>query len=387
MVNGKMITMRLPASTLFLFACHVSWAATLSVVSPADKAVVPLLSADQRAYLDMRRDERREQFASPGPRERIAEFGDRPQKVTLRWRLDGTNGMGRVQYAVRVTRAADGVVFWQGDTEKTHVRLDNFELGRAYAWEVMAKTDQGEVSAGGTFVTEDRAPRMIHLHGVPNMRDIGGRRGLGGRRVRQGRIYRSAGLNGNATKAEDGTMKPGKVRLNDAARKYAKKTLGIRTDIDLRTDRECFGMTGSPLGPEVTWLHVPSSDYGGFHKTGGKEAFAKVFRAFLDEARYPIVFHCIAGADRTGSLAFVLEALLGVDEDELYSDWEVTGFSISILDFRHETRLDKLVKGFDAYPGATIHERVVAFVKSCGFTDADVARFRELMLESAASAK
>ena len=55
------------------------------------------------------------------------------------------------------------------------------------------------------------------------MRDIGGRMGLGGRRVRQGRIYRSAGLNSNATKAKDGTMKPGKERLNDAARKYARK--------------------------------------------------------------------------------------------------------------------------------------------------------------------
>ena len=373
--------MRQFACALSLVACHVSLAVTLSVVSPADKAVVPLLSADQRAYLDMRRDERREQFASPGARERIADFGDRPQKETLRWRLDCTNGIGRVTYAVRVANGADGAVFWQGETGKTHVRLDNFEAGRAYAWTVTAKTEEGNASAGGTFVTEDRAPRMIHLHGVPNMRDIGGRKGLGGRRVRQGRIYRSAGLNSNASKAKDGTMKPGRERLNDAARKYAKKTLGVRTDIDLRSNGECYGMTGSPLGPDVAWLHVPSSAYGGFHKQKGKDAFARVFRAFLDEKRYPIVFHCIAGADRTGSLAFVLEALLGVDEDELYKDWEVTGFQKSKLGFRHETRFDLLVKGFDAYPGATVHARVEAFVKSCGFTDVDIARFRDLMLE------
>lgn len=369
------------ASALLLAACHVSLAATLSIVSPADKAVVPLLSADQKAYLDMGRAERRAQFADYAARKRIAKFGDRPQKVTLDWRLSGTNGTERVRYAVRVASEPGGVPFWQGETEKTHMRLDNFEAGRTYSWRVTAKTDQGEVSAGGTFATEDRAPRMIHLHGVPNMRDIGGRKGLDGRRVRQGRIYRSAGLNSNATKAKDGTMKPGKERLNDAARKYAKKTLGIRTDIDLRSDRECYGMTGSPLGPEVAWLHVSSSAYSGFHKPASKEAFAKVFRAFLDAERYPIVFHCIAGADRTGSLAFVLEALLGVEEDELYKDWEVTGFDKSKLDFRHETRFDKLVKGFDAYPGATIRERVEAFVKSCGFTDADIARLRELMLE------
>ena len=379
--------MRSVATAMFLVACHASLAATLTIVSPADKAVVPLLSVDQKAYLDMGRAERRTQFADYAARKRIAKFGDRPQKVTLDWRLAGTNGTERVRYAVRVVSEPGGAMFWQGETEKTHVRLDNFEAGRTYSWKVTAKTDKGEVSASGTFATEDRVPRMIHLHGVPNMRDIGGCKGLGGRRVRQGRIYRSAGLNSNASKSKDGKMQPGKERLNDTARTVAKKLLGIRTDIDLRSDRECFGMTGSPLGPEVTWLHVPSSAYSGFHKQGGKEAFTKVFRAFLDEGRYPIVFHCIAGADRTGSLAFVLEALLGVDEDELYKDWEVTGFSKSKLDFRHETRFDKLVKGFDAYPGKTIHERVQAFVKSCGFTDADIARLRDLMLEPAAPAK
>ena len=39
------------------------------------------------------------------------------------------------------------------------------------------------------------------------------------------------------------------------------------------------------------------------------------------------------------------------------------------------------MKVFDAFPGATIHERVAAYVKSVGFTDADIEKFRELMLE------
>ena len=378
--------MRYIAIAVFALVSHAVPAATLSVVSPADKAVVPLLSADQRAYLDMLREERRAQFACSHARERIAAFGDRPQKVTLRWRLDGTNGTARVRYAVRVVREPDGAPFWQGETEETHVRLNNFEVARAYSWKVTAKTAEGDVSAGGTFVTEDRAPRLVHLHGVPNMRDIGGRRGLDGRRVRQGRVYRSAGLNDNSKKAGLwgrlwGRRTPGKERMNDATRRYAKEVLGIRTDIDLRSSKECYGMTGSPLGPEVAWLRVSSSAYEDFHEKKGREAFTEVFRFFLDEARYPLVFHCIAGADRTGSLAFVLKALLGVDEDELYKDWEVTGFSKGNIGFRHEKRFDWLVKGFSAYPGETIHERVEAFVKSCGFTDADIARFRNLMLE------
>ena len=116
-------------------------------------------------------------------------------------------------------------------------------------------------------------------------------------------------------------------------------------------------------------------------KDSGKAAFTNAFRVFLDEKNYPIDFHCIAGADRTGSLAFILNALLGVDEEELWRDWEVTAFQKEKIDFGHRTRFSKLVKVFDAFPGATIHEKVVAYVKSVGFTDADIAKFRELMLE------
>ena len=152
--------MRCSAIAMLLAACHVSLAATLTVVSPADKAVVPLLSADQKAYLDMGRAERRARFADKDARKKIAKFGDRPQKVTFDWRLSGTNGTERVRYAVRVTGEPGGAPFWQGETEKTHVRLDNFEIGRTYSWKVTAKVDGGEVSAGGKFVTEDRAPRI-----------------------------------------------------------------------------------------------------------------------------------------------------------------------------------------------------------------------------------
>ena len=140
-------------------------------------------------------------------------------------------------------------------------------------------------------------------------------------------------------------------------------------------------MTGSPLGPEVKWVHISSSAYGGMGKDKGKKAFAKGFRVFLDEKNYPMVFHCIAGADRTGSLAFILGALLGVDEEELWRDWEVTAFQSSNIKFSHKARFNKLVKVFDAFPGANIHEKVEAYVKSLGFTDADIAKFRSIMLE------
>jgi len=362
------------------FVAAVS-AAPLEIVSPKEGATVPILTPDMKAYLAQPRAARVEQFADPAARKRIAKFGDRPQKTLLSWNCTAPGATG-VVWSVKVRRAKDGAVVFTAKTSKSSVEIDNLEIACAYKWRVKGKAGDGALlRAEGTFCTEDTAPRLIHLSRVRNVRDLGGRVGLNGRRVRQGRVYRSAGLNANASKSKTGGMVPGKVTMTDASRAYAKGVLGIRTDLDLRSNRECYGMTGSPLGPEVKWIQVPSSAYSGMGKDSGKAAFTNAFRVFLDEKNYPIDFHCIAGADRTGSLAFILNALLGVDEEELWRDWEVTAFQKEKIDFGHRTRFSKLVKVFDAFPGATIHEKVVAYVKSVGFTDADIAKFRELMLE------
>ena len=179
---------------------------------------------------------------------------------------------------------------------------------------------------------------------------------------------------------------PGKTRINDGNRALWLDTLGIKTDIDLRGGGEIYGMDGSPLGPTVAWTNISSSAYGGFHSDRGRERFAQVFRVFLDPANYPIDFHCIAGQDRTGAVAFVLNALLGVEEDQLWLDWEVTAFHNRSTGFNHEKFLP-LPRGFDRWPGDTIHERVEAYVLDLGFTPEDIATFREIMLEPGPAAR
>ncbi len=174
---------------------------------------------------------------------------------------------------------------------------------------------------------------------------------------------------------------PGANRLNDEMKTYIKQDLGVKIDLDLRSELECLGMTGSPAGEPVKWIMIPFSSYGGMQGETGKNAFKKAFRLFLNEDNYPLLFHCIAGQDRTGSLAFILNALLGVDEEELYKDWEVTGFWNKSSKFNHKLRFQHLVNGFDSFPGDTIHARVENYVLSLGFTAEDIAKFRNLMLE------
>ena len=233
--------------------------------------------------------------------------------------------------------------------------------------------------------------RWRHLPGVPNLRDLGGLRGLGGKTVRFGKVYRSGGFNDNAKyKLVDDEAKPGKQkrayygrgkdRLTPETRKLQVEQFGIRTDVDLRRDGECNEMTGSPIGPQVTWAHTPSKAYEEFHSKEGMEATKRNFAVFLDEANYPIAFHCIAGADRTGSLAYLLEALLGVSDADLVLDWELTAFHNPNHKFAHADRYDRLVAGFGKYSGSNACERAEGYVKAMGFTDADIAKFRAIML-------
>lgn len=177
-------------------------------------------------------------------------------------------------------------------------------------------------------------------------------------------------------------MRPGATRINDENRDFWLKFLGVRTDIDLRGTFECWNMTGSPLGETVLWDHISSRIYGEiFEQPNARKALTLVLRNFLDRNNYPIVFHCIAGHDRTGTVAFCLGALLGVEIDTLRKDWETSTFGGGVRDY---SMLDSLEHGFDAYPGETIRERAEAFVKELGFTDADLATLRDILLEPAA---
>ena len=174
---------------------------------------------------------------------------------------------------------------------------------------------------------------------------------------------------------------PGKSRITPPVRELIVEKLGVKTDLDLRNDGETFKMTGSPLGDKVRWVHITSSNYAGLSEPKGRDAFVKCFKVFLDEANYPIVFHCIAGADRTGTLACILNGLLGVEEDLLYKDWRYTWTGRDDPKPVPEDRWKRLMGVFSKYEGSTLNERIEKFVLSNGFTIEDIEKFRSLMLK------
>jgi len=397
--------------------CALSLSARIELVAPASNAVVRQLHTIQRQYSKAPWAKCEKCFDGSENAAKLKSRGSLPVPVRLEWKGSATN------YLVTVRRLPDGKVAFAQVVATNCVAVDSLEIATEWEWTVSDGTD-GFVSR---FQTEDCLPRLIRMTGTQNCRDVGGRRGLGGRRIRQGLVYRTAGLNSNAPaeyysreeileldkKGELEKMghtgrslhrkiargeklsshashnrlvkrtgfAPGTRRLSAHEVARILSFYGIRSDIDLRSDGECYGMTGSPLGPSVNWFHLSYSAYTGAFTDAGRAVTKKVFDVFMDDNNYPIVFHCIGGADRTGTVAMLLEALLGVPEEELWRDYLTTGFVGVVSDPRHKQLFGATMKCLKKYPGETLSEKAEAYFLKLGFTKDDVSRLRKRLLE------
>ena len=391
--------------------------AQIELVSPANDAVVRQMHTIQRAYAKAPWSACEKFFDGAENATKLRSRGSTPVPIKLKWKGDAK------EYQVSVRRLPDGKVVLDQTVATNCVEVDSLDIATEWEWTVSAGKDR----LVSRFRTEDLLPRLVRMTGSNNCRDIGGRRGLGGRRIRQGLVYRTAGLNSNApveyyTTEEilelekKGELKkmghagralhrklkageklssnpkknrlvkrkrfaPGARRFTDAEVARILKTYGIRSDIDLRSDDECYGMTGSPLGPSVTWFHYSYRAYSGAFSTNGMAVTKKVFDVFMDDSNYPIVFHCIGGADRTGTVAMLLEALLGVPEDELWRDYLTTGFVGVVSDANHKRLFGDALKKLKDFPGETLADKAESYFLKLGFTKDDVKRLRERLLE------
>lgn len=306
-------------------------------------------------------------------------------------------------YSDRKTNAATGRAEDESASAPTYeftLTRPNLELGTLYYWRVTGNVSCGHfghlrncgcpskrpevTSEVASFTTADLPPRWIEIEGrVRNFRDLGGWKTADGREVRQGMAFRGQGLNDNSP---DGAVK-GRNRLTVEDVEYLTGRLGIKTDLDLRGPGEIVGMNGvSPLGKAIRYINHPSQAYRDLFTEHGRKMMAKNFRVFCDERNYPIYFHCIGGADRTGSLAYMLNGVLGVSRHDLEVDWEST-FYPNIPDENpnrdHWCRESHLSDGIAKYgvEGDSWNRRIELFLLDCGITPEEIAAFRLIMLK------
>ena len=113
---------------------------------------------------------------------------------------------------------------------------------------------------------------------------------------------------------------------------------------------------------------------------------AENFRESCKPEDYPIDFPCIGGADRTGSLAYVLNGVLGVDRREMETDWEST-FYPRIPDANPDPefwcRESHFNNGFAKYgkDGDSWNRRIELYLLDCGVTKEEIEAFKSIILE------
>ena len=184
--------------------------------------------------------------------------------------------------------------------------------GKTYYWKVLGEISKEPLN-GGKFHVTDKPVRPIYLEGVGNVRDIGGWKTESGKKVAYGKIYRGRTL--NAISAE------GLKTL---------KALGIKTEIDIRHSGNNPAPTAnSGLNYQYIENVALQYDYIFDDRQTASAYFQKVFNLLSNPDNYPIYTHCTAGADRTGTLIYILNGLLGVSYEDLTRDFELTSFSSS----------------------------------------------------------
>lgn len=255
--------------------------------------------------------------------------GKGAKSVTLSWDQNGSSF-----YNVYISEDAS---FENSRVEKVFGYTPTLELynlipGRTYYWKVRG-TYSNDTSEVGSFTTKQSAVRAISVDGVSNVRDLGGYK-VGSGNVNYGLLYRGGKLNGTAN---------GEA-VTDEGKATMLNRLGIKTEIDLRSESDDGGQTQNAIGENVKYVKIPLGQYAnvidyeswrnlGKDKVSGgydanyKNAIKGLFELLADESNYPVYFHCNAGADRTGTLALLINGLLGVDEQSLIKDYELTTFS------------------------------------------------------------
>ena len=194
---------------------------------------------------------------------------------------------------------------------------------------------------------------------------------------------------------DGGTVKYGLLirggKLSAADRAVLVGEIGIQHDLDLR-GREGGGsedepeMTESPLGSDVWYTRTQQYAWYALTPVATWQAY---FRCVIDAVthREPVYFHCTAGADRTGTLACVLEGLLGMSQSDIDKDYELTTFysgsgSDAIARRRNEPDWKGLINAIKAVSGDTFRDKCVHFaVGTCGISMADINAFRAAMID------
>lgn len=239
--------------------------------------------------------------------------------------------------------------------------------------------------------------RRVIVDGMYNLRDIGGYRS-GSQRTKWQTLYRSDALH---------HITP--LGVNQFSQ------LGIETIIDLRDDVERahqptalptdVRVIASPIfqGVDAT-INDPNISIGGFYSNlleNYAPNYVRGIRHIIENNDGPVLVHCTAGKDRTGTLVALALTAIGVDREDVLHDYAQTELYLAgewadrhiehmqLLGVKLTPALrDLLVRSPRETLDATLvsveaqHGSVVDYLRAHGLSEHELDQLAELLLEN-----
>lgn len=320
---------------------------------------------------------------------------DRPSPVSVGWNPDDES----VTQTVYVSNNSSFTPCVSWDVNNTSGSFDIFNLvpGKTYYWKAVATMGDSteKILESGSFNTIGRR-RFIAIDNICNVRDLGGIPTADGtKRIKYGLVFRSGEMNGEHKDYDNNYC-----RISSSGQAEFKK-LGIAADLDLRTDSEAKSISSSPIGSDISYSRFKTAVTYYYNKFWNSDVYISAFQWLIDnlKAGRPVDFHCIYGADRTGTLGFLIEAVLGVSENQMSIDYELTSFSYGLnypprrrgpsnvnTNYKYREMLEGVLDSESTvFTGDGIQERIYNFlnvgVNDVSISAADLDWFIGYMLE------
>ena len=198
--------------------------------------------------------------------------------------------------------------------------------GKTYYYRVFDSSDN-QIRIAGFKIADTFPVRTLKVDGCFNVRDAGGWTAKGGNKILYNKIIRGGRLD----------------YITNAGKDTLINEIGIKSEIDLRGGDDGFNVINNPnvnyykygmnqytmvvpgyVSPQIDG-HPAGTKYG--YDTSTAASFKNIFETLADPNAYPVYYHCNAGADRTGTVSYFINGLLGVSYEDLVKDFELTTFS------------------------------------------------------------
>ena len=221
-----------------------------------------------------------------------------------------------------------------------------------------------------------------------NFRDLGD-----GGHVQPRRLYRSESV----------------AYLSDSDAARLVDDYGLATVVDLRGDKEVARWGRGPLGDrQVRYVHVPITDvtrglgsmstYYVDMLTRRADDVVGLLRRLLEPGALPAVVHCEAGCDRTGTVVAIVLGLVGVPDEGIIADYELTEPALPAMNARWKAGFVASGRAAENWVDETWAEREQAMAQTIavvrerwggwagwatahGFTDDERRQLRKLLVE------